>query len=97
MNVKNIISNLEAKHPGEQEYLQAVHEVLESIEEIYNENPQYEAAKIIERLVEPDRILTFRVSWVDDEGQVQVNLGYRIHFNNAIGPLKLCVSVKHLC
>jgi len=88
MNVKNIISNLEAKHPGEQEYLQAVHEVLESIEEIYNENPQYEAAKIIERLVEPDRILTFRVSWVDDEGQVQVNLGYRIHFNNAIGPYK---------
>jgi glutamate dehydrogenase (NADP+) len=88
MNVKNILSNLEAKHPGEQEYLQAVHEVLESIEGIYNENPQYEAAKIIERLVEPDRILTFRVSWVDDEGQVHVNLGYRIQFNNAIGPYK---------
>jgi len=88
MNVKNILSNLEAKHPGEQEYLQAVHEVLESIEGIYNENPQYEAARIIERLVEPDRILTFRVSWVDDAGQVNVNLGYRIQFNNAIGPYK---------
>jgi len=88
MNVKDILNNLEAKHPGEQEYLQAVHEVLESIEGIYNENPQYEAAKIIERLVEPDRILTFRVSWVDDEGEVHVNLGHRVQFNNAIGPYK---------
>lgn len=88
MNVKDILNNLEAKHPGEQEYLQAVEEVLESIEGIYNENPQYEAAKIIERLVEPDRILTFRVSWVDDAGEVQVNLGHRVQFNNAIGPYK---------
>jgi len=88
MNVKNILSNLETKHPGEQEYLQAVQEVLESIEGIYNENPQYEDAKIIERLVEPDRIITFRVSWTDDEGNVNVNLGYRVQFNNAIGPYK---------
>ncbi len=88
MNVKNILTNLETKHPGEKEYLQAVHEVLESIKTIYDENPQYEAAKIIERLVEPDRILTFRISWVDDEGNVQVNLGYRVQFNNAIGPYK---------
>ena len=88
MNVKDILTNLETKHPGEKEYLQAVHEVLESIETIYNENPQYEAAKIIERLVEPDRILTFRVSWTDDAGNVQVNLGHRVQFNNAIGPYK---------
>ncbi len=88
MNVKNILSDLEAKHPGEQEYLQAVREVLESIEGVYNENPQYEDAKIIERLVEPDRIITFRVSWTDDEGNVNVNLGYRVQFNNAIGPYK---------
>lgn len=88
MNVKNILTNLETKHPGEKEYLQAVHEVLESIQTIYDENPQYEAAKIIERLVEPDRILTFRVSWVDDEGNVQINLGHRVQFNNAIGPYK---------
>jgi glutamate dehydrogenase (NADP+) len=88
MNVKNILINLETKHPGEKEYLQAVQEVLESIESIYNENPQYESAKIIERLVEPDRVLTFRVPWLDDEGQVQVNLGYRVQFNNAIGPYK---------
>jgi len=88
MNVKDILTSLETKHPGEQEYLQAVHEVLESIETIYNQNPQYEAAKIIERLVEPDRILTFRVSWVDDAGQVKVNIGHRVQFNNAIGPYK---------
>ena len=88
MNVKDILNNLETKHPGEKEYLQAVHEVLESIQTIYDENPQYEAAKIIERLVEPDRILTFRISWVDDEGGVQVNLGHRVQFNNAIGPYK---------
>ena len=88
MNAKDILNNLETKHPGEQEYLQAVHEVLDSIEGIYNENPQYEAAKIIERLVEPDRVLTFRVSWVDDEGEVHVNLGHRVQFNNAIGPYK---------
>jgi len=88
MNVQKLMNSLEAKHPGEKEYLQAVHEVLESIEDIYNENPQYESAKIIERLVEPDRILTFKVSWIDDNGDVNVNLGYRIQFNGAIGPYK---------
>jgi glutamate dehydrogenase (NADP+) len=88
MKVKEIIANLEKKHPGEKEYLQAVTEVLESIEEFYNENPQFEAAKIVERLVEPDRIFTFKVPWVDDNGNVQVNLGYRVQFNNAIGPYK---------
>ncbi len=88
MNVEKILIDLEKKHPGEVEYLQAVREVLESIEEVYNQNPQFESAAIIERLVEPDRILTFKVPWVDDHGSVQVNLGYRIQFNNAIGPYK---------
>jgi glutamate dehydrogenase (NADP+) len=88
MNVDKTMNNLEKKHPGEVEYLQAVREVLESIEEIYNENPQFESANIIERIIEPDRSLTFKVSWVDDEGNVKVNLGYRIQFNNAIGPYK---------
>jgi len=88
MNVKDILTNLETKHPGEHEYLQAVREVLESIADVYNENPQYEAAKIIERLVEPDRVYTFRIAWLDDAGNVQVNLGYRVQFNNAIGPYK---------
>jgi len=88
MKLQEILNDLEKKHPGESEYLQAVHEVLESIEEIYNQNPQFESAKIIERLVEPDRILTFKVPWVDDKGKVQMSLGYRVQFNNAIGPYK---------
>lgn len=88
MNIERIMSSLEAKHPGESEYLQAVKEVLISIEDIYNQHPEFEKAKIIERLVEPDRIFTFRVTWVDDKGEVQTNLGYRVQFNNAIGPYK---------
>ncbi len=88
MKVDKLLTELEKKHPGEFEYLQAVREVLESIEEIYNKNPQFDAAGIIERLVEPDRILTFKVSWVDDQGKAQVNIGYRVQFNNAIGPYK---------
>lgn len=88
MEVEKIMIDLERKHPGEVEYLQAVREVLESIEQVYNENPQFEAAGIINRLVEPDRILTIKVPWVDDHGKVHVNLAYRIQFNNAIGPYK---------
>lgn len=76
------------KHPGEVEYLQAVREVLESIEDVVNQNPQFESAGIIERIMEPDRILTFKVPWVDDNGKVHVNLGYRVQFNNALGPYK---------
>lgn len=88
MNLEKIMNDLEKKHPGEAEYLQAVREVLESIEEAVNENPQFEAAGIIDRIVEPDRILTFKVPWIDDQSKVHVNLGYRIQFNNAIGPYK---------
>jgi glutamate dehydrogenase (NADP+) len=88
MNLNNIINDLEKKHPGEPEYLQAVREVLESIEDVVNENPHFEGAGIIERLVEPDRVFTFKVPWVDDDGNVQVNLGYRVQFNNALGPYK---------
>ena len=79
---------LEQKHPDELEYLQAVREVLESIKDVYNQHPEFEKAKIIERIVEPERIITFRVPWVDDKGEVQVNLGYRVQFNSAIGPYK---------
>ncbi len=88
MNIEKLIQSLEAKHPGENEYLQAVKEVLGTIEEVYNEHPEFEKAKIAERLVEPDRIFTFKIPWVDDRGDVQVNLGYRVQFNNAIGPYK---------
>lgn len=88
MDVEKIMFDLEKRNPGEQEYLQAVTEVLESIEEVYNENPHFESEKIIERLIEPDRILTFKVPWVDDNKEVHVNRGYRVQFNNAIGPYK---------
>lgn len=88
MNLEKLMQQLEAKHPGEQEYLQAVREVLMTIEDVYNQHPEFEKAKIAERLVEPDRIFTFKIPWVDDRGDVQVNLGYRVQFNNAIGPYK---------
>ena len=88
MEVEKIMQSLEQKHPGELEYLQAVREVLESIKDVYNQHPEFEKAKIIERIVEPERIITFRVPWVDDKGEVQVNLGYRVQFNSAIGPYK---------
>ena len=88
MKAKEIMAQLEKKHGHEKEFLQAVHEVLESIEEVYNQHPEFEKAKIVERMVEPDRIFTFRVTWQDDKGEVQVNTGYRVQFNNAIGPYK---------
>ena len=82
------MQQLEQKHPGELEYLQAVKEVLISIQDVYNQHPEFEKAKIIERIVEPERIITFRVPWVDDNGEIHVNLGYRVQFNSAIGPYK---------
>lgn len=88
MNAKNVIENLKKRFPNEPEYLQAVEEVLESIEEVYNQHPEFEKANLIERLCIPDRIFTFRVSWVDDKGNVQVNMAYRVQHNMAIGPYK---------
>ena len=88
MKVEKIMQALEQKHPGESEYLQAVREVLLSVEDVYNQHPEFEKAKIIERIVEPERIITFRVPWVDDKGEVHVNIGYRVQYNSAIGPYK---------
>ena len=88
MKVKDLMSRLEFKYPHEREYLQAVREVLESVEETYNEHPEFEKAKIAERIVEPDRIFTFKVSWQDDRGEIHVNTGYRVQFNNVLGPYK---------
>lgn len=88
MKTESILTLLEAKHPGEPEFLQAVKEVLETIEEEYNKHPEFEKARIIERIIEPDKVFIFRVPWVDDRGNVQVNIGYRVQFNNAIGPYK---------
>jgi len=88
MNLNKIMTDLEAKNPGQPEFLQAAREVLETIEEFVNENPIYNSNKLIERLVEPERVIMFRVSWLDDNGEVQVNRGYRVEFNSAIGPYK---------
>jgi glutamate dehydrogenase (NADP+) len=88
MNVEKVMLNLEKRFPGEPEYHQAVREVLESIADICNQNPHFESAGLIERLIEPDRVLSFKVPWIDDEGNVHVNRGYRVQFNNAIGPYK---------
>ena len=88
MDVNKLMAELERKHPGESEYLQAVREVLMTVEEAYNQHPEFEANRIAERIVEPDRSFTFKVVWVDDKGEVQVNTGYRVQFNNAIGPYK---------
>ena len=97
MNIQKIMSSLEAKHPGESEYLQAVKEVLLSIEDIYNQHPEFEKAKIIERLVEPDRIFTFRVTWEDDKGEVQTNLAFVVVYNSIMRSVLIkVVSVSML-
>jgi glutamate dehydrogenase (NADP+) len=88
MKATEVIEKLKAKFPGQPEYIQAVSQVLGTIEEEYNKHPEFEKANLIERLCVPDRILQFRVSWVDDNGNVQTNLGYRVQHNNAIGPYK---------
>lgn len=95
MKSADILAALEAKHPGEKEFLQAVKEVLHSVEDVYNQHPEFEREAIIERLVEPDRIYTFRVPWIDDNGKVHVNIGYRVQFNNAIGPYKGGIRFHH--
>ena len=86
--LKRVYANVEKRNPGEIEFHQTVKEVLESIEPVVNAHPEYEKLGIIDRMVEPERIIKFRVSWVDDNGQVQVNRGYRVQFNSAIGPYK---------
>ncbi|PLX18995.1 MAG: glutamate dehydrogenase, partial [Salinivirgaceae bacterium] len=82
------MARVEMKNPGEVEFLQAVHEVAESLIPFIEENPRYKEAKILERIAEPERMIVFRVPWVDDKGVVQVNRGFRIEMNSAIGPYK---------
>ena len=86
--LQNVMETVEKRNAGEPEFLQAVKEVLESLEPVVEAHPEYEKAGLIERLVEPERIITFRVPWVDDKGNVQVNRGFRVQFNSAIGPYK---------
>ena len=88
MKSSEVLGFLKRRFPNEPEYHQAVEEVVESIEDVYNEHPEFEKANLIERLVIPDKIHSFRVTWVDDKGNVQTNMGYRVQHNNAIGPYK---------
>lgn len=88
MKSSEVLDLLKRRFPNEPEYYQAVEEVVESIEDVYNEHPEFERANLIERLVIPDKIHSFRVAWVDDKGKVQTNMGYRVQHNNAIGPYK---------
>lgn len=88
MKASEVMADLRRRFPNEPEYLQAVEEVVSTIEDTYNEHPEFERYNLIERLCIPDRIFSFRVSWVDDKGNVQNNMGYRIQHNNAIGPYK---------
>lgn len=88
MDLKKVMADLEKRNPGQPEFLQAAYEVLLSIEEFVNANPKYDNANIIERILEPEKVIMFRVSWVDDKGKPQVNRGYRIGYNSAIGPYK---------
>ncbi len=88
MNASELMAELSRRFPNEPEYLQAVEEVVTSIEDVYNEYPVFERYNLMERLCIPDRIISFRVSWMDDKGKVQNNMGYRVQHNNAIGPYK---------
>jgi glutamate dehydrogenase (NADP+) len=88
MNFRDVILRLEKKNPGEKEFLQAVGEVIESIEEVYNRQPQFDIVSLIDRLTEPERVILFKVPWQDDEGKIQVNRGIRVEFNSALGPYK---------
>ena len=87
-SVNDFLESIKLKNPNETEFHQAVHEVIESIWDFVNDNPQYQYNSILERITEPERVIMFRVPWTDDKGTIQVNKGYRIEFNSAIGPYK---------
>jgi len=86
--VKNLMAEVQAKNPAEPEFHQAVQEVAESLELVLERHPEYRAAKVLERIIEPERVILFRVPWLDDQGEVQVNRGFRVEMNSAIGPYK---------
>ena len=86
--IKDFMAEVTAKNPAETEFHQAVQEVVESLAPILDRRPEYRTAKILERIVEPERVIMFRVPWQDDQGGVQVNRGFRIEMNSALGPYK---------
>ena len=86
--VDEILNDVKAKNPAEPEFHQAVEEVVESLELVLDRRPEFRSYRVLERMIEPERVIMFRVPWVDDTGQVQVNRGFRIEMNSAIGPYK---------
>ena len=86
--IESFMADLQRRNPAQEEFIQAVREVVESVIDVINDNPQYIGNRILERITEPDRVISFKVEWEDDEGQIQVNKGYRVQFNNALGPYK---------
>mgnify|MGYP005844738801 CR=1 FL=1 len=86
--VKDLMAEVKAKHPAQPEFHQAVQEVAESLSLVLERHPEYRSAKILERIIEPERVIIFRVPWVDDQGEIHINIGYRIEMNSAIGPYK---------
>ncbi len=88
MNIQDKIEEIRSKNPGQPEFIQSVTEVLESIENAYNQHPQFKTVNLIDRITEPDRTFIFKVPWTDDQGNVKVNRGFRVEFNNALGPYK---------
>ncbi|NQT47151.1 MAG: glutamate dehydrogenase, partial [Candidatus Omnitrophica bacterium] len=88
LTIEAFMKKVAAKNPGEEEFHQAVHEVVESVMPYLEKNPKYLKAKMLERIVEPERVIMFRVPWMDDKGEIHVNRGFRIEMNSAIGPYK---------
>src|SRR4051812_39143252 len=86
--VQEVLAQTKAKNPAEPEFHQAVEEVLDSLAPVFERRPEYRSARILERMVEPERVIMFRVPWQDDQGRVQVNRGFRIEMNSALGPYK---------
>ena len=86
--VKQLMAEVKAKNPSEPEFHQAVYEVTESLVLVLEKHPEYRSEKILERIIEPERVILFRVPWVDDQGEVRINRGFRIEMNSAIGPYK---------
>ncbi len=91
---QKVLDELKARYPEQPEFIQAATEILGTIQPALDAHPEYEEAALLERLVEPERIVMFRVPWVDDQGKVQVNRGYRVEFNSAIGPYKGCALTR---
>ncbi|MDE0897296.1 MAG: glutamate dehydrogenase, partial [Planctomycetota bacterium] len=86
--INEFLSQVESRNPGESEFHQAVHEVVTSLAPVLDQHPEYRTGKILERIVEPERVIMFRVPWQDDRGEIHVQKGYRVEFNSAIGPYK---------